>query len=225
MILPVAMLTAALAAPASAQVFGNGRWTATTSQAGYDRGYQEGIKEGAKDARNRDFELEREKKYQKADEGYNKSYGDKETYRRSFRQGFATGYTDAYNGRNTNAYGYPGTRPRAVPRGSTYPGSTYPNQYPSQTYPGFPRYPNGTSGSRYDLARQNGYYDGIEKGREDLRKNRDADPLRHDWYRSADRGYESDRTISKESYRDAYREGFRTGYDQGYRQTEWRPMR
>jgi hypothetical protein len=69
----------------------------------------------------------------------------------------------------------------------------------------------GVTGAAFD----NGYRDGLEKGREDRGDNDSFDPVRHSRYRSADRGYES-RYGSKEQYKLAYRDGFEAGYEQGY---------
>ena len=60
----------------------------------------------------------------------------------------------------------------------------------------YPSYPSssgsyGRYGGYSDAAIQNGVNDGYEKGLEDARKNRSFDPLRHDWYRSGDRHYDS----------------------------------
>ena len=80
-----------------------------------------------------------------------------------------------------------------------------PNRYPSSTSR------NGASSAAYD----NGFRDGLEKGREDVRDNDSFDPVRHSRYRSADRGYES-RYGTKDQYKLAYRDGFEAGYGQGY---------
>jgi hypothetical protein len=215
-----ALVLAAMAGPAFAQYRG---LTGPGSQEAYNRGYRDGVKEGEKDARDRKyFEFERDNKYRKADAGYKRDFGDRENYRRVFRQGYATGYADGYNGRYRGGYPEYGTNRRAVPRG--YPGAGYPSTYPGR-YPGTPRSPGGVYGGygseALRVAADNGYRDGIEKGREDRRKNRNADPVRHEWYRSADRGYDGDRGLSKTAYRDAYREAFRQGYDEGYRQYAW----
>lgn len=61
-----------------------------------------------------------------------------------------------------------------------------------------------------------GYLDGFEKGREDARDRDYYDPVRHRWYRNADRGYDR-RFGPRDAYRLAYRDGFGTGYDRGYR--------
>jgi hypothetical protein len=113
-------------------------------------------------------------------------------------------YSDA---RDTN-YGYP-DNDRAVRRGSVRD----------------PRYNNGEyygdygRGSRYYLnspAFQNGYRDGMTKGREDGEDRDRYDASRHNWYRSANRGYES-RYGARSNYQELYRQGFDTGYAEGYR--------
>ena len=78
------------------------------------------------------------------------------------------------------------------------------------------------AGSRYnDAAYDNGYRDGLEKGREDRGDNDSFDPVRHSRYRSADRGYNS-RYGSKEQYKLTYRDGFEAGYAQGYGRRSYR---
>ena len=64
----------------------------------------------------------------------------------------------------------------------------------------------------------NGYRDGLEKGREDARDRDSYDPVRHSWYRNGNRGYDS-RYGTKDSYKLTYRDGFEAGYDQAYRQS------
>src|SRR5688572_18653815 len=71
---------------------------------------------------------------------------------------------------------------------------------------------NGYNSVPYD----NGYRDGLEKGREDLQDRDSYDPVRHSWYRSGDRGYNS-RYGTRESYKLTYRDGFEAGYEQAYR--------
>jgi hypothetical protein len=93
----------------------------------------------------------------------------------------------------------------------SYP-NTYPNAYPN-TYPNT----NRNSGYGYNsVPYDNGYRDGLEKGREDANDRDSYDPVRHSWYRSGDRGYNS-RYGTKDSYKLAYRDGFEAGYDQAYR--------
>ena len=90
------------------------------------------------------------------------------------------------------------------------------NRYPD-------RYPNSTVGrSGYNSAAyDNGYRDGLEKGREDAGDRDSFDPVRHSRYRSADRGYNS-RYGTKEQYKLAYRDGFEAGYSQGYGRRPYR---
>ncbi len=78
------------------------------------------------------------------------------------------------------------------------------------------RYPNARARGGYNnVAYDNGYRDGLEKGREDVRDNDSFDPVRHSRYRSADRGYNSSYG-TKEQYKLTYRDGFEAGYAQGY---------
>jgi hypothetical protein len=74
-------------------------------------------------------------------------------------------------------------------------------------------------GRRVNIALDEGYSDGYDKGLEDADRNRDFDPTRHGWYRSADRGYKS-AYGSKTEYKNVYRQGFRNGYEAGYRDRE-----
>ena len=97
----------------------------------------------------------------------------------------------------------------AIARYGVYDRS-YPNTYP---------YPNNNRNSGYgynSVPYDNGYRDGLEKGREDAGDRDSYDPVRHSWYRSGDRGYNS-RYGTKDSYKLAYRDGFEAGYDQAYR--------
>jgi hypothetical protein len=85
-----------------------------------------------------------------------------------------------------------------------------------RTYPTYPN-SNRNSGSSYNsVPYDNGYRDGLEKGREDAQDRDSYDPVRHSWYRSGDRGYNS-RYGTKDSYKLAYRDGFEAGYEQSYR--------
>ena len=87
------------------------------------------------------------------------------------------------------------------PNDRTY-GNTYPNS-------------NGRYGNN-SVPYDNGYRDGLEKGREDAGDRDSYDPVRHSWYRSGDRGYNS-RYGTRDTYKLAYRDGFEAGYDQAYR--------
>ena len=86
-------------------------------------------------------------------------------------------------------------------------GNSYPNAYPDSNR----RYGNNS------VPFDNGYRDGLEKGREDARDRDSYDPVRHSWYRNGDRGYNS-RYGTKDSYKLTYRDGFEAGYDEAYRQ-------
>ena len=82
------------------------------------------------------------------------------------------------------------------------------------------RYPNqapraGAGGVYNSAAYDNGFRDGLEKGRDDAQDNDSFDPVRHSRYRSADRGYD-ERYGTKEQYKLTYRDGFEAGYQQGY---------
>ena len=96
------------------------------------------------------------------------------------------------------------------PYGNAYPNSNdrYGNRYPSSESN---RY--GYNNVPYD----NGYRDGLEKGREDALDRDSFDPVRHNWYRSGNRGYNS-RYGTREDYKLVYRDGFEAGYQQAYRQ-------
>ena len=63
---------------------------------------------------------------------------------------------------------------------------------------------------------QNGYRDGLTKGREDAEDEDRFDTNRHSWYRSGTRGYE-DEYGSRSEYQARYRQGFEAGYSEGYR--------
>jgi hypothetical protein len=136
--------------------------------------------------------------------------GDRDGYDRDDRGGYDRddrgGYDRAIPRGGAEPYGYPQTYPNGYP-------SAYPNGYP-QTYPNRGgRY--GTGGVAFD----NGYRDGLEKGREDGRKNRSYDPVRHDRYRDGDHGYDR-RYGSKDNYKLVYRDGFEAGYQQAFRQSD-----
>ena len=94
--------------------------------------------------------------------------------------------------------------------GGVYPyGNTYPN---GSTYPS-----NGRSSGYNTVPYDNGYRDGLEKGREDGQRNNSFDPVRHSRYRAADNGY-NNRYGSRDDYKLVYRDGFESGYEQGYRE-------
>jgi hypothetical protein len=77
-------------------------------------------------------------------------------------------------------------------------GYGYPRNYPNGGYIG-----GGRSYGYNSYDEQRGFRDGLDRGQEDLRDRRRADPNNSDHFRSGNA---------------AYREGFRRGYAQGYRQ-------
>jgi len=106
-------------------------------------------------------------------------------------------------------------------------GNNYPNTYPAYPNRGYGNgtYNNGTynnGGYRNNnygvdnVAYNNGYQKGLEKGRQDARDRDSYDPVRYKEYRNADNGYNS-RYGSKDEYKLAYRDGFEAGYAQSYR--------
>lgn len=139
-------------------------------------------------------------------------YGENVYYARNRNRVNPGGRVDRYpspEGRYPDVYGRPdvyGGDDRAVRR----PGS---NRDPRNAG-GDPYYDRS---SRYTTpAFQNGYRDGLEKGREDGEDNDRYDLNRHNWYRSATRGYE-DEYGPRTEYSARYREGFEAGYAEGYR--------
>ena len=129
---------------------------------------------------------------------------------------------DAYEGRFGYRYGtsqYPGTwrgegdDNRAVSR----PGRNRDPRVAGGVYdtydPYSGRYPRSAGGVAY----QNGYRDGLTKGRDDGEDDDRYDPNRHSWYRSATRGYDDDDYGSRAAYQARYRQGFEAGYSEGYR--------
>ena len=105
-------------------------------------------------------------------------------------------------------------RGRAVPRGRPYP--TYPG-YPGERYPQrTPERDGRRSNERDHPGWETGYGDGLVKGREDSQKNRSYQPDRHEWYRSASRGYDR-RYGVRGAYANVYRDGFEAGYAEAFR--------
>ena len=135
-------------------------------------------------------------------------------------------YRDVQYGRSR---GYPDGRryPDEVYRDNgRYPDSgRYPDDERAVRRPGSVRDPRISGGvlSRGDLRRysngpafENGYRDGLTKGREDAEDRDRFDVNRHRWYRSASRGYERDMG-PRDEYERIYRQGFEAGYAEGYR--------
>ena len=209
----IALATALFAVPANAQLRSAGGSLAYSPderssyydarRAAYDNGYREGLKEGERDARRGDrFEFRDERTFRDGDKGYRRQFGDRERYRQAFRSGYSAGYTDAYQRlsvrNNRGGWG----------RDGGYRGNA--------GYGG-----HGGYGPRYSPAFDNGARDGYEKGLEDARRHRSFDPLRHKWYRDAERHYRGEYG-RREQYRDIYRRGFQQGYERGYHESRYR---
>lgn len=80
------------------------------------------------------------------------------------------------------------------------------------------RWDGGRRDDRVDRtpAYDNGYRDGLSKGREDAEDRDRYDVDRHSWYRAGTRGYER-RDGDRSRYQSHYRAGFEDGYAEGYR--------
>jgi hypothetical protein len=105
-------------------------------------------------------------------------------------------YDRGWSGGNGNTTGVASRR--AQTRGQV---SSYPDRY-------------GTRRSN-DVAFDNGYADGYEKGLDDGQHAREVNPTRHAWYRSADRNYDASYG-SRAQYANVYRDGFKSGYEAGH---------
>ena len=90
----------------------------------------------------------------------------------------------------------------------------YDRSYPNS---GTRNYPYGNNNGINSVPYDNGYRDGVAKGREDAGDRDSYDPVRHSWYRSGERGYNS-RYGTRDAYKLTYRDGFESGYEQGYRE-------
>jgi hypothetical protein len=167
----------------------------------YDNGYRDGQRAGERDARSgRSYSYNRHDDWRSADDGYRREFGNFDYYRRTYRNAFERAYSDSFN--RYAGYG------RSQPSYPTYP--TYP------TYPGYPSrggvaVPRGT----YSPAGQNGYRDGLEAGRNDVRSRKAYDPVRAKRYREGDHDYDN-RYGSRDEYKREYRAAFEQGYRDGY---------
>ena len=168
----------------------------------YGNGVRDGQQAGERDARARlSYRVQRDREYQKADNGfYHRGNYPLYQYQEMFRQGFEDGYSEAYSrsARSNNG------------RGRVTPGSSG------------PWYGGGSTGGTYSRssASSNGFNDGLEAGRDDVRSNRSFEPRRPKEYREGDRGYSS-ADGSRDDYKREYRAAFQQGYEQGFR--EYRP--
>ena len=186
-------------------------------RAAYDTGYREGLSEGERDGRRGQVRPYQDNRtWQRADKGYNRSYGDVERYRQQFRIGFSEGYQAGVRPLRRIAHGPRGAASGHLRLSGRHTGTaTRFSGTPIRITPD--RSLTATARYGYSAAYPNGLKDGIEKGREDARKQRSFDPLRHDWYREGTRHYKNEYG-SKQQYANVYRQAFREGYDRGYRE-------
>ena len=84
------------------------------------------------------------------------------------------------------------------------------------SYPRPARYPDRGVVVYQSPARDIGYRDGFEAGRDDVRDRDRYDPARSRRYRSADHDYDR-RFGSRDEFRREYRVAFERGYAEGYR--------
>jgi hypothetical protein len=200
-VLPALAVAALLAGPPSlaAQPYGHayGR-DDNDHRAAYDNGYRRGLEHVERDARNgRAMNVRNDRDYRDADWGYDRHDGSREEYQEAFRNGFQRGYAEAYQ--RSGGYGYGQVPPRYDRDGDRDRDDRAP-VYREERTPAF----------------NNGYQDGLQKGREDAEHHKSFDPMRHDWFRDADHHYNS-HFGPKDAYRPAYRDGFRAGYQTGFR--------
>lgn len=73
----------------------------------------------------------------------------------------------------------------------------------------------------YNVARQEGYRDGLAAGRDDARDGERYKPQNHSDYKKATDGYNS-RYGNKGQYKQLYRDAFMQGYNQAYQQNNRR---
>jgi hypothetical protein len=154
----------------------------------YDQGYNDGRRLGAADAsRRRTFDYARHGEYRRADR-----YRDRESD--VYRQGFIAGYEDGYG--RQDRYGRQPSRVPGIFGGRPQAGRDI--------------------GGYYSPARNTGYRDGLEQGREDRRDGDRYDPIAARRYREGDHDYNS-QYGSRDNYKREYRAAFVQGYEEGYR--------
>ena len=164
------------------------------SQRGYQQGYNDGFQHGREDRNRRADRNYESDNYRRGDRGYDSNSGDRSRFAAAYRQGYQAGYDDGYNGRNArpnDAYGRGG-------------------------YGRDNRNRRGGYGSN-NVAYDNGYRDGIDGARSDMRENKRFDYNDHGWYQDADHGYSS-RYGSRELYQQQYRQGYEAGYRETFGQ-------
>lgn len=170
-------------------------------------GYRDGLEKGRIDARDGDsYNLQRHDAYKDADHGYRDSFRSKEAYKRVYREAFTRGYKEGYT-----AGGGPGRgrgRGWGLGQGNRSGGGPVGNRPGDISRPG--------NSMLVDTARNTGYRDGLDKGRNDARQRKSFNLDRHDAWKDADHGYR-DSFGNKDQYKQIYRDNFRRGYEEGYR--------
>lgn len=66
------------------------------------------------------------------------------------------------------------------------------------------------------IARENGYRDGVNDGSNDRRTGHSNRPTHDDNFKNASTGYDSSSMGSKQNYKNLYRQGYAQGYQEGY---------
>jgi hypothetical protein len=171
-----------------------------------DQGYRDGIEQGAKDGRDRNrYRPEESGRYRDATRGYRSEYGNKEAYKQAYRDGFRRGYDQGFRQYTSGQSNDPYYRNDPYGRGNDPYGRT--GDY------GYGRY------DIYQVAQDQGYRDGIERGAKDARDGDRYNPEGTSQYKDGDRGYRSEYG-NREEYRRIYRDAFRRGYDESYRRQD-----
>lgn len=168
-----------------------------------DQGHRDGFEQGSKDGRDRDrYRPEESGRYKDATRGYRSEYGNKDAYKQAYRDGFRRGYDQGFRQYTYGQGNDPYYRTDPYGRGNDPYGR--PGDY------GYGR------NDIYQVAQDQGYRDGYQRGSEDARDGDRYNPEGSSQYRNADRGYRSEYG-NKEEYRRIYRDAFRRGYDESYR--------
>ena len=155
----------------------------------FNQGYRDGIVGAREDIReHKRYDYNDHGWWQDAKRGYSRRYGDRQSYKLRYREGYEAGYRDTWE--NTQGRG------------------SYSDNYPGRN--------PGDYGNVSDSAYSTGYNDGIVGARKDMADRNSPDPTRHDWYKEANRGYDS-RYGSPQDYKQRYRQGYVAGYNDTYR--------
>jgi hypothetical protein len=177
----------------------SGRWDRTRLSRyafalGYNRGYEDAAEHSYRSYRD-------VQRWREGAEGWQDPMGNRTIFRDSFRRGFAQGFMD---GRANRARRYSQEdADRIISQFNRGGGAArpVPGQY-----------------DRDNMARiadQNGYRDGLRRGRYDSSRGQRMALDNVSQFRTALNGYRS-QYGDRDSYRQAYRDGFRRGYDEAF---------